>query len=314
GDNRSPKRPQCPNGQPDVRFAKVLVGEASTGFITGVKWYDLNGNGVLDPGEPGLGGWTVYVDVNDNGVLDEGEPSATTFANGAYTIINVPFGTYHVREVLKDGWAQTFPAEGVHTVTLDVDNFLATGINFGNSSGTISGVKFKDLNGNGVQDPGEPGLAGWTVFVDLNENGVLDPGEPFAVTSASGAYTIANLPFGTYQVREVLQDGWTQTAPADGLYTLTLELSNPIATGVNFGNTIGAGRGRVWTDPTAVRLLPVSESPPAGWTVYLDLNNNGVLDPGEPFAVTAANGTYTIGDIPLGTYTVREVPKDGWVQ
>ena len=44
----------------------------------------------------------------------------------------------------------------------------------GNGPGTISGTKYDDLNGNGFRDPGEPGLAGWTIFVDENENGVFD--------------------------------------------------------------------------------------------------------------------------------------------
>ena len=33
------------------------------------------------------------------------------------------------------------------------------------------------MNGNGVKDPGEPGLSGWTVYLDANANGQLDPGE-----------------------------------------------------------------------------------------------------------------------------------------
>jgi hypothetical protein len=37
--------------------------------------------------------------------------------------------------------------------------------------GTISGQKWHDLNGNGGQDPDEPGLEGWTIFLDLNGDG-----------------------------------------------------------------------------------------------------------------------------------------------
>ena len=39
---------------------------------------------------------------------------------------------------------------------------------------------------------------------------------------------------------------------------------------------------------------PAVLPPLAGVTVFYDLNLNGVLDPGEPFAVTAANGQYTL--------------------
>ena len=34
---------------------------------------DLNGNGTLDNGEPGLGGVVVYLDLNNSGGFDPGE-------------------------------------------------------------------------------------------------------------------------------------------------------------------------------------------------------------------------------------------------
>ena len=40
--------------------------------------------------------------------------------------------------------------------------------------GTISGTVWTDMNGNGLQDSGEPGMADVTVYLDLNENGRFD--------------------------------------------------------------------------------------------------------------------------------------------
>jgi hypothetical protein len=81
----------------------------------------------------------------------------------------------------------------------------------------LSGLLFEDLNGNGVRDEGEPGLAGRTVLLDANGNGVLDPGEVSVTTGADGSYTFAGLGPGVYRVRQVLPDGWAQTTvdPAD---------------------------------------------------------------------------------------------------
>ena len=45
-----------------------------------------------------------------------------------------------------------------------------------------------------------------------------------------------------------------------------------------------------------------------GVTVYLDLNSNGVQDPGEPFDVTDASGLYLIDGLGAGTYTARVNP------
>ena len=61
-------------------------------------------------------------------------------------------------------------------------------INFGFfREGSISGVKFRDDNSNGVQDAGEPGLPGFTLYIDRNNNGVLDTGEPSTVSAADGS-------------------------------------------------------------------------------------------------------------------------------
>src|SRR5262249_5491453 len=52
----------------------------------------------------------------------------------------------------------------------------------------------------------------------------------------------------------------------------------------------------------------------AGWTVYLDLNQSGRLDAGEPFVVTGASGTYSFANLAPGAYTVAELPQAGWGQ
>src|SRR5439155_336187 len=103
-----------------------------------------------------------------------------------------------------------------HAVTVTAGGSV-TGRDIGNQaqSGTVSGTKFNDLNGNGQFDGGEPGLSGWTVYADLNNNGALDGGEPSAVTGAGGTYTLTLAP-GNYTIREVPQSGWVQTAPQSG--------------------------------------------------------------------------------------------------
>jgi hypothetical protein len=115
-------------------------------------------------------------------------------------------------------------------------------------TGSISGVKFNDLDGNGVRDAGEQGLGDWVIYIDANNNGALDDNEAYTITDANGNYTFTGLATGlgdlsTYRLREVQQDGWTQTAFPPELITLDLGQS---VFGVDFGNhSLDTGGGGI---------------------------------------------------------------------
>jgi subtilisin-like proprotein convertase family protein len=74
--------------------------------------------------------------------------------------------------------------------------------------GKISGTKWNDLNGDGVKNDNEPGLAGRTIYLDENENGQLDETETSTITDEDGNYLFEGLePTKTYTVTEVPKDG-----------------------------------------------------------------------------------------------------------
>lgn len=98
--------------------------------------------------------------------------------------------------------------------------------------GTVSGVVFNDVNGNGKQDVADKALAGWRVYVDTNNNGMFDAGETSVLTDANGKFTL-NLPAGTYEVSVQLKRGYYQTAPHTLVYDITIN-SNKL-TGELFG-------------------------------------------------------------------------------
>ncbi len=79
----------------------------------------------------------------------------------------------------------------------------------------IVGVKFVDSNGNGIQDPGEPQLAGWPIYLDDNQNGQLDEAtERLTFTNDAGEFAFLDVEHRSYTVAEGSQFGFLQTAPA----------------------------------------------------------------------------------------------------
>jgi hypothetical protein len=102
----------------------------------------------------------------------------------------------------------------------------------------VAGVVYNDANTNGARDPGEAGLAGWTVFVDLHGSGVLTADDPQAVTGSDGSYSIAAAPAGTYLVLVAQRAGFSCTMLGGCLYqgtfpagqTLTADFGESAAT------------------------------------------------------------------------------------
>lgn len=72
--------------------------------------------------------------------------------------------------------------------------------------------------------------------------------------------------------------------------------------------------GAMWDDLDGDRVCDPDEPGLAGRTIYLDLNNNGQLDVGEPSTVTSADGSYVFTGLVPGEYTVAEVLQAGEVQ
>ncbi len=140
---------------------------------------DLNADGVRDAGEPGVGGWTVYMDDNGNELLDAGELSEVTAASGAYALTPLSAGGFDfvaIRQVAQSGWTRTKPQPGEY-VTAVLQGSVATGLDFGNRRpARITGTSFHDLNANGVRDAGEPGLGGRVIYSDADGDAIFDDG------------------------------------------------------------------------------------------------------------------------------------------
>jgi hypothetical protein len=183
-------------------------------------------------------------------------------------------------------------------------------------SGSIAGSVFNDANGNGKLDTGELGSSGRSVYIDLDNDSKLDANEFRVTTTGSGQYTLPNLGAGTYKVRQVLPSGWSQTSPTSNAAISVTLSSGQKVTGKNFfaRQTNASIAGNVFHDFNRNGSKDTGDSGLSAWVVYIDSDNDKVLDASERRVTTDASGNYLLGSLAAGTYRVRAMLKSGWVQ
>lgn len=79
------------------------------------------------------------------------------------------------------------------------------------------------------------------------------------------------------------------------------------------GASPGTIAGTTYKDNNANGQKDNSENGLENWTIFLDQNNNRVLDSGETSTTTDSNGNYSFPDLALNDYFVREVEQVNWV-
>ena len=215
----------------------------TTGSIHGTTFEDANADGMYNAGDKPVGSATVYLDLNGDRILGANEPRQVSDPDdGTYLFDGLAPGTYSVREMTPDGFIgeTTVPFEGAHLVRVTPGRRLRF-VDFGNlRPGTVSGVVYNDLNGNGLRERTElGGVGGATIYVDLNRNGAIDIGEPRDVSSAPlGNWSIGGLAPGTYVIRQIPPLGYVQTAPA-AFHVVTLTGSGDSATATFGDHAVG---------------------------------------------------------------------------
>ncbi|MGZ8785369.1 MAG: SdrD B-like domain-containing protein, partial [Acidimicrobiia bacterium] len=149
------------------------VTSASIGDLV---WNDLDADGVLDGGEPGLVGITVDLTwAGSNGSFGDADDvlyaSQVTDGSGMYDFTGLPSGLFRVDvddATLPLGATLTTAAEPLDVAVVPGEDF--NGADFGYRIPAVGDVVWVDVDGDGIQDVGEPGLAGVTVslFTDAD--------------------------------------------------------------------------------------------------------------------------------------------------
>jgi uncharacterized repeat protein (TIGR01451 family) len=281
-------------------------------------WEDLNSNGQQDPNEPPIAGVLVTLTRPDGTVIQ-----TTTSVTGFYQFTGLtPNVVYTVTFNTPNGYAPTLANVGDDAT---------------DSDGTVVTVVLQPGQQNNTVDSGfiRPGSIGDYVWEDVNHNGQQDANEPplvgvlVSLQTPTGTITTQTNAFGFYQFTNLL---------ANTPYTVTFSIpSGYQPTLANVGGDSADSDGTVVTN---IVLQPGQQNTtvdsgfwrPAsvGDRVWLDLNNNGLQDDGEPGVAnvtvklysngmvvsttqTNANGNYLFTNLTSGTYTVSFMLPGGYV-
>lgn len=286
-----------------------------------------NNNGSFEPGERPIAGVSLTLtgtDLNGNPV----SLTTTTAADGSYRfddLLPADAQGYVLTETQPSGYL-----DGKHTAgngavpgSNAVANVIsginlaagqqATGYLFGElANAVISGTVYLDRNDDGDQQPGsEPGIGGVTITIEgAGPDGVFgtaDDTTATITTDASGNYSYGGAVAGQdYRITETQPTGLANGKENSGNVIAISNLPGTGSADNNFGELAASLAGMV----------------------YLDSNNNGVRDAGEPAlpgvqvslpagtvdalgntltsATTAADGSYRFDDLLAGNYTLTQ--------
>jgi tRNA A37 threonylcarbamoyltransferase TsaD len=255
-------------------------------------------------------------------------PNSQQFANllaGSYTVTEAALAGWDLTNLVLAGDADNGSVidQANRTVTIDLDPGETITATFTNTQrGSIAWEKRDEQNllqggATFVVSPNPTDGAGTLTVLD---NGPND------ANPVAGQFLVVNVLPGTYVVTETVPPpNYTIDDDADRIVTVSSGDLNAVI-GVQGqddpGNTdesdfhnipiLGTKAGTKFEDHNGNGIRDLADQGLSGWTIFVDYNSDGHLTAGEPSAVTDANGDYTILNINVGTWRIREVLQPGW--
>jgi hypothetical protein len=272
---------------PGQILENIDFGYANVIDIGDFVWEDLNYNGIQDQGEPGLGGIQVDL-INFMGQLVSSVQSDNA---GRYLFDNIAEGTYSLQFVIPDNYLVTIqnPVQPLVSNKADFSGLVAPAVYSAGTeylnvdagfvrSATIGDNVWLDLNGNGIQNANEPGIAGIPVRLFSSDGSLVDS----TVTSVQegsnfvGYYNFGGVRPGSYYVQFDIPEIYILSPPNIGDETVDSDITSSNGKGTTDIITVGPGEIRNTIDAGA--YLPAT----LGDFVWHDLDENGIQDAGEP--------------------------------
>ncbi len=298
---------------------------------------------VLDSGEPGIQGVILILTGTDT-LGNPVSKTVTTDANGNYSftgLLTANAAGYTITETQPTAYLDGQDSKGLISGVVCVVCNIATanniksipfqpdsgftGYNFGEvQSASIAGLVYHDVNKDGTQETGEPGLGS----VTLTLTGTNDLGVQVTLTTLTatdGTYLFSGLrPSNSagYVVTETQPTGindfagntGTQVGSSGGTSALNQVSGIVLGSGVNAINYIFRedasifANGFVYVDANDDGIKQTGELGIAGVIVTLTASGGGRCADGTATctAITAADGSFNFGGLSAGTYTLTE--------
>jgi len=297
-------------------------------FFGNQLWIETDGNGMFNAGEAPVVGHVLTATNSLGGVF-----TATTDINGQYRFV-VPPGVY----VVSYGNApnNTVPSitpggSTVNAASLDTQShannvivtlgaaqqILAADFGFWRLA-SMGDAVWEDVNHNGQQDIGEPGLANVLVTLRVPAIGANPANEITTTTSVTGFYKFSGLmPFVPYTVtfntptdyQQTLKDVGGDSADNDGVTVVVTLAPNQQNTSIDSGFWRSASLGDlVWADNNNNGIQDAGETGVPNVTVKLYMGGIVISN-----TQTNASGNYRFTNLISGTYTASFMLPGGYV-
>jgi len=320
----------------DNTYYCVAFNAVKMGAIEGMKFEDANANGERDDEEMGIPNWQIVLKPETlEPIYDLDLPANSptgvntgVLSSSKYYLVEVE-GTYSYSGVTKladaeyystDNWSNSAdfadnPGRDVRTLDVVIDD---QNIEWGSSNSAHlykTVIKGNDAVANLriFDEDNDPNPPSW-----YNDNAgtlevrVYDVSNYRVETDEDGEYS-QEIENGEYQVVEINQPGWIQTAPSPSYCHLTVE-NGSIET-CEFGNTrMGSIDGYKLEDTNGDRTLTRQDARLEGWEINLWTGDEEGPISKIQTKTTDENGYYKFDNLLPGIYWLNENQKDGWTQ
>jgi hypothetical protein len=331
----------------DYKFQLAQIGNYT--------WLDDDFDGVQDNNESPVNDIPVTLTwAGPDGIIGNGDDetySTVTGPNGGevdgeYYFIGLIEGTYKVTFAEPAGFELTQANSpnandgtdsdadpnmggmtGEYTLAPGDQDFTVDAGYFALSS--MGNFVWEDLDGDGIQDVGEPGVPNVPVTL-TGTDGLGNPVNLSTTTDGNGEYLFDDLLPGEYKVTFGLPGGYEFSEPNQGADDAVDSDADPDMNGMTVFEVLTSGENNLtydagiyqpaqlgnytWVDDNLNGQQDANEDPLPGVIVVL----NGTTGAGEPVtasAVTDANGLYLFTDLAPGSYKVTfESPNGTYMQ